>query len=54
MTGEQLEDYLRKNLASYKIPRLWISVEAFPLTGSGKIQKYVLREQWLNGELGIL
>jgi acyl-coenzyme A synthetase/AMP-(fatty) acid ligase len=23
----------------------------FPLTGSGKIQKYVLREQWLDGKL---
>jgi fatty-acyl-CoA synthase len=24
----------------------WMRTDAFPLTGSGKIQKFVLREQW--------
>ena len=33
-----------------KTPRLWFQVDAFPLTGSGKIQKFVLRQQWLDGE----
>jgi fatty-acyl-CoA synthase len=26
-------------------------MEAFPLTGSGKIQKFKLRESWTKGEL---
>ena len=30
--------------------RHWFAVEAMPLTGSGKIQKFKLREQWKNGE----
>jgi acyl-CoA synthetase (AMP-forming)/AMP-acid ligase II len=28
-----------------------VFVDAFPLTGSGKIQKFVLREQYVKGEL---
>ena len=40
----------REHLAPHKPPVHWVFVEAFPLTGSGKIQKYVLREQF--GRLG--
>jgi len=29
-------------------------VEAFPLTGSGKIQKFKLREFWAKGEMQAL
>ena len=39
--------YMRERLAEYKVPRSWIFVDEFPLTGSGKVQKYVLREQYL-------
>src|SRR5215470_5719187 len=35
----------RQRIASFKIPRRVFFVEAFPMTGSGKIQKYLLREQ---------
>jgi acyl-coenzyme A synthetase/AMP-(fatty) acid ligase len=28
-----------------------VFVDAFPMTGSGKIQKFVLREQYVKGEL---
>ena len=34
----------RGHIASFKIPRRVFFVEAFPMTGSGKIQKYLLRE----------
>jgi fatty-acyl-CoA synthase len=47
---EELFDYTREHLAPHKTPRHWFSVEAMPLTGSGKIQKFKLREQWKNGE----
>ena len=33
-------------LAAHKAPRYWIAVDEFPLTGSGKIQKFLLRERW--------
>jgi len=31
-----------------------VFVEAFPLTGSGKIQKFVLREMWMKGECAVV
>ena len=44
-----LFDYLREHLAPHKTPGQWFDVEEFPLTGSGKIQKFKLREQWSAG-----
>jgi len=42
--GEQLEEFLRLRLAAFKVPRRWVFVESFPLTASGKIQKFHLQE----------
>jgi fatty-acyl-CoA synthase len=42
----ELFNLCREHLAPHKTPIHWIFVDAFPLTGSGKIQKYVLREQF--------
>jgi len=39
-----LAGHLKPRLAAFKIPKLWHRVSAFPLTGSGKVQKYRLRE----------
>ena len=50
-TPSELSTYSRERLAAYKAPRTWIFVESFPLTGSGKVQKFVLREQFVKGEL---
>jgi len=50
-TPEELSAHVRERLAAYKAPRSWVFVDAFPLTGSGKIQKFVLREQYVKGEL---
>ena len=47
---DELHDYVREHLAPHKTPRHWFVVEAMPLTGSGKIQKFKLREQWSKGE----
>lgn len=41
---EDVRDYCRGKIAWHKIPRYVATVEGFPLTGSGKIQKYKLRE----------
>jgi fatty-acyl-CoA synthase len=29
---------------------VWVLVDGFPLTGSGKVQKYALRDAWAKGE----
>jgi fatty-acyl-CoA synthase len=50
-TAAELSVYVRERLAAYKVPRSWVFVDAFPLTGSGKVQKFVLRDQYIKGEL---
>jgi acyl-CoA synthetase (AMP-forming)/AMP-acid ligase II len=42
----ELRAYVRERLAPQKAPRRWAFVDEFPLTPSGKIQKFVLREQF--------
>jgi len=46
-----LFNYLRQYLSPQKTPKHWLSVEEFPLTGPGKIQKFVLRNQWEQGAI---
>jgi len=46
----EAEAWLRERLAPHKVPRHWFVVDAFPLTGSGKVQKFKLREAWQRGE----
>jgi acyl-CoA synthetase (AMP-forming)/AMP-acid ligase II len=44
-TGEaELFAHVRTHLAPHKTPRTWRFVTEFPLTGSGKIKKHVLRD----------
>ncbi len=50
-TEEGIKEFCRGQIAHYKVPRYVRFVESFPLTVSGKIQKYLLRET-LIGELG--
>lgn len=40
----ELRAWCRERLAPYKTPLHWVFVDAFPMTPSGKIQKYRLRE----------
>jgi len=47
---EALRAHVRERLAAPKTPRYWIFVDEFRLTGSGKIQKFILRERWDKGE----
>jgi len=42
---EEIRGFCRGQIAHYKVPRYVMFVTAFPLTTSGKIQKFVLREQ---------
>ena len=45
----ELRAHLRDHLSPQKTPTLWFAVDAFPLTGSGKIQKFAIREAWEKG-----
>jgi fatty-acyl-CoA synthase len=45
-SGDELTAFCRQHLAVYKVPRIWRFVEQFPQTASGKIQKFVLRDQF--------
>lgn len=47
-----LHAHCREHLAAIKTPEVWCQVEAFPLTGSGKIQRFVLRDRYLEGKIG--
>jgi len=48
LSKEELVAYCRQYLASFKTPQHWMFVEEFPLTPSGKIQKFVLRERFIS------
>ena len=45
-----LHAHCRANMSPQKTPNVWVQVEDFPLTGSGKIQKFVLRDRFVSGE----
>ncbi|MFQ5477877.1 MAG: AMP-binding protein [Candidatus Binatia bacterium] len=47
VSEEDLDSFVRGQLAPHKAPRDWVFVDELPTTASGKIQKFVLRDQWL-------
>jgi fatty-acyl-CoA synthase len=46
----ELRDFVRAELSPQKTPSRWYAVDDFPLTGSGKVQKYAIRSAWERGE----
>jgi fatty-acyl-CoA synthase len=50
-TESEIVDYCREQIAHFKVPRFVRFVDAFPMTVTGKVQKYLLREQQIK-ELG--
>jgi fatty-acyl-CoA synthase len=42
--ASELESFCRGRIASFKIPRYWKFVDGFPMTVTGKIQKFRMRE----------
>jgi fatty-acyl-CoA synthase len=45
VTEAELDEHCRQRLANFKVPRHFIFVTEFPMTGSGKIQKTLLVDQ---------
>ena len=51
-TGEELAAWCRGKIATYKIPRHWKFVDSFPMTVTGKVMKFKMREAAVE-ELGL-
>ena len=45
LSESELREYCKGQISHQKIPRYFQFVEAYPLTASGKVQKFVLRQQ---------
>ncbi len=43
-TPEEIIEFAKKGISNYKVPRYVIFLDSFPMTDSGKIQKFKLRE----------
>ena len=46
---DELRDFARERLARFKVPKRIEVVDELPKTGTGKIQKFLLREQAADG-----
>jgi len=44
MDEESVREFCRGKIARHKIPKYVFFVDSFPLTGSGKIQKFKLKD----------
>ena len=44
LTEEEVKEFVKENVAKHKIPQYVAFVESFPMTASGKIQKFKMRE----------
>ncbi|HEV2028302.1 MAG TPA: AMP-binding protein [Candidatus Dormibacteraeota bacterium] len=52
LTGDDLAAWCKGKIATYKIPRHWKFVDSFPMTVTGKVQKFKMREVAVE-ELGL-
>ena len=50
MNAETLRSHCRQHMSPQKTPAVWRQVSEFPLTGSGKIQKFALRDRFVAGD----
>ncbi|TKA04981.1 AMP-binding protein [Actinacidiphila oryziradicis] len=50
-TPDELKKFCRERMAAHKSPVYWIFVDDFPVTASGKLQKFKLKEQFAAGVL---
>ena len=44
VTQDDIKDFVKNNMARHKVPSYVKFIESFPITASGKVQKYKLRE----------
>ena len=48
--GGDVESLLKGRVAVFKVPERWQAFDTLPLTGSGKVQKFKLRELFAAAE----
>jgi len=51
-TEQEIQEFCRRSIAHFKVPRYVRFLDSFPLTVSGKVQKYLMRES-LRSELDL-
>jgi len=52
LSAAEIQDFCRGKIAHYKVPRYVKFVDSFPMTVTGKIQKFIMRQQSVK-ELGL-
>ncbi len=52
LTEQEMRDFCKGQISHQKIPRYFQFVESYPMTASGKVQKFILRERAIR-ELGL-
>ena len=52
VSSDEIIEFCRGKLASFKLPRYVLFMQQYPMTPSGKVQKFKLREQ-AEAELGL-
>ena len=52
LTAEEVREFCRDQIAHYKVPRHIRFVDEFPMTVTGKMQKFIMRER-MAAELGV-
>ncbi len=53
LAPDEVTSFCKNQIAHFKIPRYVRVVEGFPLTVTGKVQKFVMRDE-MKGELGLM
>ena len=52
LNADEVREFCRDQIAHYKVPRHIRFVDEFPMTVTGKVQKFIMRER-MAGELGV-
>jgi fatty-acyl-CoA synthase len=50
-SAHQLRQFCREHMSAHKAPTHWAFLDHLPVTPTGKVQKFVLRDQLAAGEL---
>ncbi|NGX10004.1 AMP-binding protein [Mycobacteroides franklinii] len=48
---DSLVEHARASLSPFKVPQRWFVTESFPVTPTGKVQRFAIRDAIVNGEL---
>lgn len=49
LDAERIREYCNQQIAYYKVPKHIVIVDEFPMTVTGKIQKFIMREKTIEG-----